>query len=1044
VKTRILGRLCPACLLNSGLGQSPDDDQGLESCPVFPGALPFVLGDYELLEAIGQGGMGIVYRARQKTLNRLVAIKMLRSDGIQDPTFVQRFREEAELIAQLHHPHIVAIHEVGNFEGHPFFSMDLVDGTNLAQVIVLCGPHGIEPRRCARWLKSVSEAAHHAHQQGIIHRDLKPSNVLIDELDEPHITDFGVAKRLSAKLDLTAAGQIVGSPYYLAPEQAAGRPACVGSDVYSLGAILYHMLTGRPPFQGDSIASVLRQVAEADPILPRLLHPGTPRDLEAICLKALEKDSNRRYASALELAEDLGRYISKQPTRARPLGPSGRVARWCRRQPVRAGWAGTLLLAILLGVLGIAWFWQRAERERDSALRQVYAGDLKLAQLALENGDLGDARRLLNKHRPSHGMGTASDRRGWEWRYLWALSRDEAAAVMTRQSNGLAGLRFSPDGSQLAVRQPNGNIDLWDWPSRTHTGTLTNQGWQRAFEFSPRGDLLASANRDAAGGPVLSLWDTQSRRILQDLPQPSAVASLAFSPDGALLATYHLDAVFRLWSLPSGSLVTNLPATPASNNEMRVPLFSPDGTILALGEMDGRIRLLRPPAELLAEIPTPAEGNGVSALAFSPDGKVLASGYGYSVETIHLWNTATGEPLARLEGHRSSVSALLFAADGRTLYSASADQTLRAWDIQERRQLARWQGHTDGITGLALAPEGRALVSCAGDGTVRVWNLSSQQRASSHVVLPIRVAPYGAPFTHDSRRLLTASATFPVTFWDVATARAVESILPLGTNHHSVALSPDDRLVAAGSLDGVLQIWDRHEHRLVRSWQINPIPIFGLRFLDQGRSLVSLSVIPGQVAELRRWSVGSWEELPFGSVVSQGCYGFDQSPDRRHLALSYFDGPVRLWNYLTGQLERTFESGGGWTPQFSPDGLQLIAAVAGHAKLWEVASGRETGVLESPANGIVSAAFSPDGRRVVTGSGVGMSLRPAVHLWDPVAQRDLLSLHSDGAFTGWTQFSPDGNTILALSWHGLAELWRAPSWETIEAIQRLEDQLPSP
>ena len=275
------------------------------------------------------------------------------------------------------------------------------------------GARGVEASRSARWLKAMAEAAHHAHQRGIIHRDLKPSNVLIDALDQPRITDFGLAKRLAADSNLTVTGQVLGSPSYLSPEQAAGRPAGVESDVYALGAILYHLLTGRPPFQGNSLTALLRQVAETDPVMPRLLNLSTPRDLETICLKALEKEVSRRYRTALELAEDLGRFLEGQPTRARPVGAAGRVARACRRQPVRAGLVAALLLTALLGVAGVTRQWRRAERERDTAVGHAYAGDLKLAQLTLQDGNLGGARGLLDKHRPGRGAGPGEDRRGW-------------------------------------------------------------------------------------------------------------------------------------------------------------------------------------------------------------------------------------------------------------------------------------------------------------------------------------------------------------------------------------------------------------------------------------------------------------------------------------------------------------------------------------------------------------------------------------------------------------------------------------------------------
>ena len=349
-------------------------------------SLPAPFGDYELLEVIARGGMGVVYTARQKSLNRIVAVKMLLSGQFAQPQFVQRFRAEAEVVAQLQHPNIVAIHEVGEHDGQPYFSMDCVEGKNLAQMISDFGFRISDFRQCARWLKTIAEAVHYAHQRGIIHRDLKPSNVLIDAFDQPRITDFGLAKRLNAEhrslvtdhskgagrsdqssvisdqlSDLTVSGQVLGSPNYLPPEQAEGRHGRVGppSDIYSLGAILYHLLTGRPPFQAESLTTLLKQVVETEPVAPRLLNPGIPRDLETICLKCLEKDVPRRYPTAQELADELGRFLEDKPIQARPVGPAGKAWKWCRRRPALAGMSTALVLTVVLGLAGVLWQWQQ-------------------------------------------------------------------------------------------------------------------------------------------------------------------------------------------------------------------------------------------------------------------------------------------------------------------------------------------------------------------------------------------------------------------------------------------------------------------------------------------------------------------------------------------------------------------------------------------------------------------------------------------------------------------------------------------------------------
>jgi tRNA A-37 threonylcarbamoyl transferase component Bud32 len=342
-----LDGLCPGCAARLVLADPALRPGGSGSPRVH------YFGDYELLEEIGRGGMGVVYRARQVSLNRVVALKMILSGQLASEVEVRRFRAEAEAAANLQHPHIVAIHEIGVHDGLHYFSMDYVEGASLAE---LARDQPLPAERAARYLRAIAEAIHYAHQRGIVHRDLKPSNVLVDMLDQPRVTDFGLAKRLPSTSDfgvrtseLTITGQVLGAPSYMPPEQAAGKSSRIGvhSDVYALGAIFYHLLTGRPPFVADTLAATLAQVQTAEPKPPRALNPAVPRDLETICLKCLRKTPEDRYATAAELAEDLCRWQAGKPIRARPLHPLQRFACQVRRRPAVA-------LAVLAGVVALA------------------------------------------------------------------------------------------------------------------------------------------------------------------------------------------------------------------------------------------------------------------------------------------------------------------------------------------------------------------------------------------------------------------------------------------------------------------------------------------------------------------------------------------------------------------------------------------------------------------------------------------------------------------------------------------------------------------
>jgi serine/threonine-protein kinase len=349
-------------------------------------------GDYEILGEIGRGGMGVVYKARQKSLNRLVAVKVFRAGDLGGKAELQRFRNEAEMVALLDHAGIVPIHEVGTHAGRPYFTMKLIEGGSLADHLER---FRADPRSAARLVAAVARAVHHAHQRGVLHRDLKPSNILLDGQGRPHVTDFGLAKRVETDTSLTQSGALVGTPSYMAPEQTSGRKeeVTIATDVYGLGAVLYAVLTGRPPFRAETLLDTLAQVSEREPELPRRLNLNVDRDLETICLKCLQKEPAKRYRSAEAVAGDLKRWLGGEPIQARPVGRLQRLGRWCRRKPGVAGLGAIAAAVVLLMTAGLGWVVrdraaQRTETERavtaalDEAARQQREGRMPEALAA--------------------------------------------------------------------------------------------------------------------------------------------------------------------------------------------------------------------------------------------------------------------------------------------------------------------------------------------------------------------------------------------------------------------------------------------------------------------------------------------------------------------------------------------------------------------------------------------------------------------------------------------------------------------------------------
>src|SRR6516225_8372250 len=340
--------VCWRCMMQSSASAQPER-RGSRAAAESSSVAGLRFADYLLEQEIAHGGTGVVYRARQLSLGRTVAVKLLLLGRYSSAESVERFRREARSVAALRHPNIVAIHEIGEHEGQQFFSMDYVEGQNLAEA-VRAGP--LDPRRSAEIVRAIAQAIHFAHEHGVLHRDLKPSNVLLDEFEQVRITDFGLAKRLDGSSDLTVTGQVVGTPNYLSPEQAAGEHAALGpaSDVYSIGALMYELLTGRPPFLSNSLQETLSRIQNNEPVSPRALNPALHRDLETICLKCLQKEPERRYGSAQALAEDLGRWLRHEPILARPIGTIERLKKWTRRNP------RTAILVLLSSLAVVAFF----------------------------------------------------------------------------------------------------------------------------------------------------------------------------------------------------------------------------------------------------------------------------------------------------------------------------------------------------------------------------------------------------------------------------------------------------------------------------------------------------------------------------------------------------------------------------------------------------------------------------------------------------------------------------------------------------------------
>ncbi|MGE3780032.1 MAG: WD40 repeat domain-containing serine/threonine protein kinase, partial [Pirellulaceae bacterium] len=551
--------------------QTRSVDSTLQQLAAGPGQKLSYVGEYELIEEIARGGMGVVFKARQQGLGRIVAVKMILAGYLATEQDVQRFQIEAQAAASLQHPNIVAIHQVGQHEGWHYFSMDYVEGRNLSELL---RENLLPAREAAAYIRQIAKAIHYAHRQGTLHRDLKPSNVLIDEQGQVRITDFGLAMRVESGQDVTQTGQILGTPSYMPPEQARADRGQLGpaSDVYALGAVLYECLTGRPPFRAESVVKTIEQVLHKEPATPRLLNSVVPRDLETICLKCLRKEPGRRYGSAQELAEDLDRFLNGRPILARRVSRSERAWRWCRRNPVVASLSTATLILLVTAATVSGWAAYREARLRRDAddararLEKAYvdlqAEQLRGSQLQLSIDQLEQRRQELDQ---SLADGTTRLLAGEEklfQTYLqlaqgaWRAENVELADYYLSQCPAhlrntfwqnlkqqcypqqvsLAGqscVAISRDGRWLAAVS-QGSVGLWEMSSQQQVRTLSSDSATvRALAFSPDGTRLA-----AAAGTAVVVWDLASGEVSRTLTGHSVdVTDVAFSPEGRQLAS---------------------------------------------------------------------------------------------------------------------------------------------------------------------------------------------------------------------------------------------------------------------------------------------------------------------------------------------------------------------------------------------------------------------------------------------------------------------------------------------------------------------------
>ena len=939
------------------------------------------LGDYELLEEIARGGMGVVYRARQLSLNRIVAVKVMLSGPFSGREFVRRFQNEAETAAALRHPNIVAIYEVGERDGTHFLSMELVEGQNFSELV---RDQPLPARRAAGYLRAIALAVQHAHERGVLHRDLKPSNILLDVFDQPRITDFGLAKFLNRDMESTIPGSVLGSPNFIPPEQAAGKFSEIAapSDVYSLGAILYQLLTGRAPFQGETLNEILQQVQNSDPVPPRKLNPSVPRDLQTICLKCLQKEPARRYATARELAEDLELFLAGKAIRARPVSFAESVWLWCKRRPALAVLIVAFHLALAGGLAGILYEWRRAnlhaqgetqlrrvaEKNAETTRLNLYAADVALAAQVMQEGDFGRARRTLARLRPQPGE---TDLRGFEWRYLWNRCQGGQVATLGQHEWIVTCAAFSPDGKFIASGGMGGQVKIWDAEKLACLQTLkvsTGAVWSLAF--MPDGGELMSAGT----GEGVEFRDTTSWQVRTNFPGRFA----ALSGDGTLLAVSESSPFFwdetgavTLWNRVTGARLRPL-AEPG-----RALALSRDGKFLAVATEGNGARLYETASgKWLRNLPTKKP---VWSLHFSPDGgELLSAGWGGD---ISLWRIADDSPARIFSANNLNVWDADFSPDGKLIVTTSSDQTIRFWDRFTLEQKHVLRGHASEVWCAAFSPDGKKIVTGGKDQNVMLWETAAP---APQIEIPNEnaVRPFFSP---DGTQLVTVNpepAGAYALWWLTNRTLVADN---LARRHVVAGFSPDGKNLVAFSEDKrALEIW-------------SPLG-------DAPTRLVPLQGLAAVTGDFDCWGM---------SPEQQFCFAIDH------------DGMARVWDAETGALQKTLA---GPAPPIRN------AALSARGKCFAVSVERENAValfdcatgknfrLEEHHDFVSGLAFSPDGQLLASGSMDG-----TIRLWRTRdgASAGMLPGHLEE--TTEVAFSPDGRTLASIGEEESLKLWQLPT-----------------
>jgi eukaryotic-like serine/threonine-protein kinase len=1042
-----------------------------------------IIGPYKLLQQIGEGGFGVVFMAEQeKSVRRMVALKIIKP-GMDSAQVIARFESERQALALMDHPNIAKVLDAGaTSSGRPYFVMELVKGVPITE---FCDKNHSLPEARLELFIDICHAIQHAHHKGVIHRDIKPSNVLVtlhDGVPVVKVIDFGVAKAMVQKLTertlFTAFGQMVGTPAYMSPEQAemSGLDIDTRSDVYSLGVLLYELLTGTTPLESRRLleagyAEMQRLIREEEAPRPstRLSSLGDSAtllagnrgldvkrltqllagDLDWVVMKALEKDRNRRYETVSAFALDVGRFLSEQPIEARPPSTWYRFQLLTRRNKVKIVTAGIVAAALVIGTIISAWQairantaeWlaksnegtaQQQKAEADVAKEQAeqrgnelatfnqnlrhsnYVADMNLARVAWEENNLSLARELLDKHRHN---GSDKDLRGFEWHYLNRLFHSELLTI--KAHNGwVSGVAFMPDGKRIIT-----------------------SGWAQPPKGMKYYDGIPSE---------IKLWDASTGRPLSlHLNGPiDKVEKAVLSNDGLHLAATCRDNAVVVWNIESGGFVTIERPHELTTSGID---FSADGKrVVVLHEPNDSNFASADRSIWIWEVATQKPVVSIESLpvtthpAFSADGKRLTAVFVFP-GLVKVWDASTGKEQFTCKYVGGYVSRACFSPDSKIL-AACGEGGIQLWNVATHEPWASWRSDSQYGQNLTFNPDGAMLAAGGMDGIVEVWDAGTGKKTQS-----FKGHSGNTPFlsfSPDSKRLATGGADGTVRLWDTTGHREVISIPKTGTSQEDVELSPDGQVVLTGCVNNVgrsCQLWDvataarrgdsieTGRTLLTRDWTADGKHLY---FVDTGTNVTVIDIANGKAIRTFPIDFNNGEGVPCTAL----------SADEKLFAHSGPGGLIQVRNAQTGALVRTIEKTDSpfHALVFSLNGRRFAAADrSGRLKIWDTSTWRETTGAEVNDMFIAGIRFSADGKHLVVFGNLALFATGQIRILDAATGRNIWSLAGHTFTVCDVAFSPDGRRLASASADRTVRLWDLSTGQEILKLAGHEQSIGS-